>query len=132
MVRSLLATPRGDHGREQRRSRSSEEPLTCPRTNLILLSVMNNKTVINRYVEALRIRAHQQGGVNYMSGVLLATLEAMKLQGYELDVLKQDIKSLEKLNQEVEDRRDERLKRIMANKTSKDRTYPIDWVMASR
>lgn len=67
-----------------------------------------------------------------MSGVLLATLEAMKLQGYELDVLKQDIKSLEKLNQEVEDRRDERLKRIMANKTSKDRTYPIDWVMASR
>jgi hypothetical protein len=92
---------------------------------------MNNKTIINQYVEALRTRAHQQGGVDYMSGFLLSTLDTLKLQGYELDVLKQDIKNLKKLIQEEEDRRNEYFKKHPVKGTA-DRTYSTDWVMASR
>ena len=92
---------------------------------------MNNKAIINQYVEALQTRAHQQGGVDYMSGFLVSTLTAMHLQGYELDVLKQDTENLNKLNKEEEDRRAEYLERHPVKETA-DRTYSTDWVMASR
>lgn len=93
---------------------------------------MTNRTIINDYVKALTERAHQQGGVDYMAGYLHSTLLAMNLQGYEIEALKADTKILKKLNKEEEDRRDERLKRIMANSVPNDRTYGVDWVMASR
>jgi hypothetical protein len=93
---------------------------------------MTNRTIINNYVKALTDRAKQDGGVDYMAGYLHSTLLAMNLQSYETEALKADTKILKKLYKQEEDRRDERLKRIIANRVPNDRTYGVDWVMASR
>ena len=93
---------------------------------------MTNKTIINQYVEALTERAHQAGGVDYMAGFLHSTLLSLNLQGYEIEALKGDIKSLKNLIKEEEDRRQEYLDRHPVKRSSNDRTNSVDWLMASR
>ena len=106
--------------------------LTCPQAILNINTVMTNRTIINNYVKALSDRAHQDGGIDYMAGFLHSTLLALNLQGYEIEALKTDTKILKKLYKEEDDRREARLKRIMANRVPNDRTNSVDWLMASR
>jgi hypothetical protein len=52
-------------------------------------------TIINDYLEAVAKRA--DGNLNYAMGFICSTLGALKLQDYELEVLQQDTKNLNKL-----------------------------------
>ena len=67
-----------------------------------------------------------------MASFLLSTLLALNLSGYEAEALQKDTKILKKLYKEEDKRRDERLKRIMANRYTDDRSNSVDWLMASR
>ena len=93
---------------------------------------MTNQQTIDQYVEALTERAHQAGGVGYMAGFLHSTLLALNLQGYEIEALQRDIKSLKNLIKEEEDRRQEYLDRHPVKGSSNDRTNSVDWLMCSR
>ena len=62
---------------------------------------MITNATINDYIEALTERANQAGGLDYAMGFLYSTLQSLKLQSYELDVIKQDIKNLKKLANEA-------------------------------
>ena len=106
--------------------------LTCPQAILNINTVMTNRTIINNYVKALSDRAHQDGGIDYMAGFLHSTLLALNLQGYEIEALQRDIKSLKNLIKEEEDRRQEYLDRHPVKGSSNDRTNSVDWLMCSR
>jgi len=60
---------------------------------------MNNTHVINQYIEALSTRAEmsEDSRLDFAMGFLYNTLQAMKLNSYELEVLKQDTDNLNKL-----------------------------------
>lgn len=58
---------------------------------------MNDNTTVRNYVEALIIRAEQMGGLHYAMGFVHSTLAALKLQGYELEVLAKDTAALNTL-----------------------------------
>jgi hypothetical protein len=57
----------------------------------------DNNTTVSNYVEALTTRAEQMGGLHYAMGFLHSTLAALKLQGYELEVLEKDTKAINTL-----------------------------------
>ena len=52
---------------------------------------------INDYIQALRNRANQVGGLDYAMGFLYSTLKDLKLQGYELERLQKDTENLSNL-----------------------------------
>ena len=52
-------------------------------------------TIINDYLEAVAKRA--EGNLDYALGYICSTLGTLKLQGYELEVLQQDTKNINKL-----------------------------------
>ena len=52
---------------------------------------------ITNYIEALRERANQVGGLDYAMGFLYSTLKDLKLQSYELDRLQADTETLKEL-----------------------------------
>jgi hypothetical protein len=52
---------------------------------------------IDSYINALRERATQAGGLEYALGFLYSTLKDLKLQGYELDRLMADTANLNDL-----------------------------------
>jgi hypothetical protein len=56
-------------------------------------------TIINDYLEAVAKRAEMAGDgrLKYAMGFLCSTLGALKLQDYELEVLQQDTRNLNKL-----------------------------------
>lgn len=58
--------------------------------------IINYKT-INDYVEALKERANQSGGLDYAIGFLYATLVNLNLQSYELESLQKDTNTLREL-----------------------------------
>ena len=96
------------------------------------MTKQSNRTIINNYVTALTDRAKQDGGIDYIAGFLHSTLLALNLSGYEAEALQKDTKILKKLYKEEDKRRDDRLKRIMANRVPNDRSNSVDWLMASR
>jgi hypothetical protein len=61
-------------------------------------TTINTNIVINNYLEALAQRAEKSGDgrLEYAMGYLFSTLQALKLQSYELDILVQDTKHLTK------------------------------------
>ena len=58
-----------------------------------------SNTIINDYLEAVGKRAEMAGDgrLEYALGFIHSTLQALKLQSYELDVLKFDTKTLNTL-----------------------------------
>ena len=63
-----------------------------------MFSVMiTTHNAINNYIEALRERANQVGGLDYAMGFLYSTLKDLKLQSYELDRLQADTETLKEL-----------------------------------
>ena len=52
---------------------------------------------ITDYIQALRNRANQAGGLDYAMGFLYSTLKDLKLQGYELERLQKDTENLSNL-----------------------------------
>ena len=52
---------------------------------------------ITDYIQALRNRANQVGGLDYAMGFLYSTLKDLKLQGYELERLQKDTENLSNL-----------------------------------
>lgn len=60
---------------------------------------MNTNAIINDYLKAVGKRAEMAGDgrLEYALGFILSTLQALKLQSYELDVLKFDTKTLDTL-----------------------------------
>ncbi len=52
---------------------------------------------ITNYIEALRERANQVGGLDYAMGFLYSTLKDLKLQSYEIDRLQADTETLKEL-----------------------------------
>jgi hypothetical protein len=52
---------------------------------------------ITEYIQALRERANQVGGLDYAMGFLYATLKELKPQSYELEQLKKDTENLRNL-----------------------------------
>ena len=57
---------------------------------------MNNNT-LNNFVDALKQRAEQAGGLDYAMGFIYSVLDDMKLQGYEVNVLKKNTALLHEL-----------------------------------
>lgn len=64
---------------------------------------MNTNAIINNFLEALTKRAELAGDgkLEYAMGYLYSTLQALKLQSYELEVLQRDTKNLEKTVAEI-------------------------------
>ena len=59
---------------------------------------MNNTIdTISNYIQALRDRANQVGGLDYAMGFLYSTLKELKPQGYELEQLQKDTENLRNL-----------------------------------
>lgn len=60
---------------------------------------MNTKAIINDYIEALSERAEMAGDdkLAFVAGFLEGTLKTLKLQSYELEVIKRDTINLRKL-----------------------------------
>lgn len=60
---------------------------------------MNNKVIINNYIEALTARAEQSGDgrLEYAMGFLQSTLNSLNLGTYELETLQRDAKNLQDL-----------------------------------
>lgn len=52
---------------------------------------------ITEYIQALRERANQVGGLDYAMGFLYSTLKELKPQSYELEQLKKDTENLRNL-----------------------------------
>jgi hypothetical protein len=52
---------------------------------------------ITDYIQALRERANQVGGLDYAMGFLYSTLKELKPQSYELEQLKKDTENLRNL-----------------------------------
>jgi hypothetical protein len=59
--------------------------------------MITTHTTINNYIEALRERANQVGGLDYAMGFLYSTLKDLKLKSYELDRLQADTETLKEL-----------------------------------
>lgn len=60
------------------------------------MSNITTNTTINNYLEALAQRAEMSGDgrLEFAMGYLYSTLQALKLQSYELDVLQRDTQHL--------------------------------------
>ena len=60
---------------------------------------MKNTTIIQDYIEALGQRSEMAGDgrLDYALGFLQGTLQSLKLQPYELEVLQKDILNLKQL-----------------------------------
>ena len=58
---------------------------------------MTNHNTLNNFVDALKQRAEQAGGLDYAMGFLYSVLEDMNLQGYEVSVLKKNTALLHEL-----------------------------------
>lgn len=60
---------------------------------------MNTKQIINNFVEALTDRAEMSGDgrLEYAMGYLYSTLQALKLQSYELEIIQRDTEHLKEL-----------------------------------
>ena len=52
---------------------------------------------ITDYIQALRERSNQVGGLDYAMGFLYSTLKELKPQSYELEQLKKDTENLRNL-----------------------------------
>jgi hypothetical protein len=59
--------------------------------------MITTHNTINNYIEALRERANQVGGLDYAMGFLYSTLKDLKLQSYELDRLQAGTETLKEL-----------------------------------
>lgn len=59
---------------------------------------MNNPHIITEYIEALTARAEMAGDgrLEFAMGYLWSTLQALKLQTYELEILERDTYHLNK------------------------------------
>ena len=69
-----------------------------PRIHSTIITMINTTTTtINNYVESLTTRAEQMGGLHYAMGFVHSTLAALKLQGYELEILAKDAAALNTL-----------------------------------
>lgn len=68
-----------------------------PHIHATILTMSNTDTTTSDYVKALTTRAEQMGGLHYAMGFLNSTLAALKLQGYELEILAKDAAALNTL-----------------------------------
>lgn len=59
------------------------------------MTTTNN--TINDYIQALRDRANQVGGLDYAMGFLYSTLKELNPQSYELERLQKDTENLRNL-----------------------------------
>lgn len=64
---------------------------------------MNTNQIINQFVEALTARAEMSGDgrLEYAMGYLYSTLQSLKLQSYELELLQRDTEHLKKLAEQA-------------------------------